>query len=46
MSRPQPLPGGGAARAQVGQAIQKLAAARLGRAFIPMALPGDEGDAR
>lgn len=38
MTRSQPLPGDGAARTQVGQAIQKLAAARLGRAFIPLAV--------
>lgn len=38
MTRSQPLPGGAAARAQVGRAIQKLAAARLGRAFIPLAI--------
>lgn len=38
MTRSQPLPGDGAARAQVGRAIQKLAAARLGRAFIPLAV--------
>lgn len=38
MTRPRPFPGEGAARAQVGQAIQKLAAARLGRAFLPLAV--------
>lgn len=37
MTHPAPRPDPGAPRAQVAPAIQKLAAARLGRAFMPLA---------
>lgn len=37
MSRPPTPADDGAARRQVAEAIQKLAAARLGRAFVPLA---------